>query len=305
MPLDRRPARNGRGADDSTHSSSLQCRSSTISLAVLLQLFLPIGSCLWFFSLLNTMRITADLLQTIVPRLTPLRERELSPRGLGIAAIENLSAAGLEWDVLDLTDNRLTVLENLAPVPRISSLFCGGNLIDRVDAENVAKNLPHLKYLLLCDNRLASLVAIEELAQAAPKLEVLSLRGNPVTRTFHRLCISSLSTIQSQNRFSADKPHYRLFCIASFPHLKVLDFAKVTHSERHTAESLVKGKSGAALQQSLEAERLLVTTDNEPEVVVTLSEADKNKIRELLLNAKTAKEIEEIERMASMGKIRG
>lgn len=82
--------------------------------------------------------------------------------------------------------------------------------------------------LLLSNNKFSQLAELEPLADL-PRLERLSLLGNPVTR----------------------QPHYRLYVIALLPKLRLLDFNKVKAQERLDALKMfgvIKrgGKGGAA-----------------------------------------------------------
>ena len=131
------------------------------------------------------MRITAELLNHAEQRTNPLQERELVLSGLGIAAIENLSAlpgAMDALDCLDLSNNRLMVVENFPRWNRITCLLLAGNRIDRIDGRNLQQNLPNLRTVVLGHNHIASLAEVAALGEACPNLEFLDLTGNPVTR---------------------------------------------------------------------------------------------------------------------------
>lgn len=154
------------------------------------------------------MRITAELLSQAEQRTNPDQQRELVLREYGIPAIENMgvvvamagsAAIGGEhgaggpigssnnnnvndpFDAWDLSNNRLSRLDNFPRLSRLSHLFCAGNLIETIDAKNIAKNVPNLASLTLSYNAISSLAEIINLAQACPKLEFLALTGNPVT----------------------------------------------------------------------------------------------------------------------------
>ena len=127
------------------------------------------------------MRLTAEVLGLAEQRPNPLGERELVLRGLSIPAIENLGATQNAYDVIDLTDNRLTRLDNFSKLHRLSSLACDGNVIETVDITNMKKNIPNIKYLSLSNNRISALHYVAGLGEAFPKLEFLVLDGNPVT----------------------------------------------------------------------------------------------------------------------------
>jgi U2 small nuclear ribonucleoprotein A' len=136
------------------------------------------------------MRITAEILSQAEVRTNPIQDRELVLRELGIRVIENMGTVPTtDFASLDLSNNRITVLENFARAPHITHLYCSGNLIERIDVNNLRSNLPNLVSLTLSYNNLTSLAEIANLATACPKLEDLSLVGNPVTRKYQRLIV--------------------------------------------------------------------------------------------------------------------
>ncbi len=127
------------------------------------------------------MRITAELLGLAEQRPNPLGERELVLRGLAIPVIENLGATQNAFDAMDLTDNRLSRLDNFPKMHRLSSLACDDNVIESIDTVNLKKNIPNIKHLSLSNNRITALHHVSGLGDAFPKLEFLTLVGNPVT----------------------------------------------------------------------------------------------------------------------------
>lgn len=128
------------------------------------------------------MRITAELLSSVEQRTNPLGDRELVLRGLGIATIENLGITKDAFDAWDMTDNRITVLGNLPQVPRLKTWLLSGNNVETVEMENLSRNAPNVCHLTLCQNRISSLAEVQKLGQSFPKVEFLSLVGNPVNR---------------------------------------------------------------------------------------------------------------------------
>lgn len=144
------------------------------------------------------MRLTAELLASSEQRTNPLGEREIVLRGLAIPAIEHLGVTRDTFDAMDFTDNRLGRLDNFPRLLRLTSLCLAGNVIETIDANNLSKNLPNLRYLDLSYNQISVLAEISNLGKAlcAPdgggdddesdqdpkkgKLEALNLHGNPV-----------------------------------------------------------------------------------------------------------------------------
>ena len=140
------------------------------------------------------MRLTAELIAASEQRTNPLGEREIILRGLAIPVLEHLGGTRDAFDAIDLTDNRISRLENFPRLLRLFSLSTSGNVIESIDSRNLSKNLPNLKYLDISYNQISTLSEISSLGMAysASKssgnddneskgnLEVLSLVGNPV-----------------------------------------------------------------------------------------------------------------------------
>lgn len=101
-----------------------------------------------------------------------------SPIGHKIPAIENLGAAR-DQECIDFTDNDITLLTNFPQSPRLQTLLCARNRIQRIEA-NVVKSVPALSTLVLTQNNVAELADLEVL-RGFKKLTFLSLVENPVT----------------------------------------------------------------------------------------------------------------------------
>lgn len=92
-----------------------------------------------------------------------------------------------------------------------------------------------------------------------------------------------------------------------------MDFGKVTRTERERAERLAQSAAGAALESDVQVEARqqkaktfvpgegLDEDNSKSFVVANFTEEEKLQIRELLAEAKTAKEMEEIERSVRRG----
>jgi len=99
------------------------------------------------------------------------------PLGHKIPAIENLGAAR-EQECIDFTDNDISVLTNFPQSPRLQTLLCARNRIQRIE-KNVTKSVPALNTLVLTQNNVAELADLEVL-RGFEKLTFLSLVDNPV-----------------------------------------------------------------------------------------------------------------------------
>mmetsp|Transcript_20359 Transcript_20359/g.33020 ORF Transcript_20359/g.33020 Transcript_20359/m.33020 type:complete len:137 (-) Transcript_20359:798-1208(-) len=128
------------------------------------------------------MRLSANILQSAEQRTDPLGSREILLRSLAIPTIEHLSVTRDQFDTIDLSNNHLTRLENFPRLERLSCLYLGGNGINHVDGKNLKKNCPALTTVILSGNGVKGWNVIGDLAIGCPKLDFLSLVGNPVTK---------------------------------------------------------------------------------------------------------------------------
>jgi len=128
------------------------------------------------------MRLSAEIISSAEQRSNALGEREILLRGLAIPAIEHLATTRDLYDAVDLADNMIVRLDNFPRLVRLSSLFLSGNMIESIDANNIAKNVPNLTNLVLTGNRIAGLHEISNISKACSNLQYLTLLGNPVTR---------------------------------------------------------------------------------------------------------------------------
>jgi U2 small nuclear ribonucleoprotein A' len=94
--------------------------------------------------------------------------------------------------------------------------------------------------------------------------------------------------------------HYRLYTISRMPKLRVLDFVKITRAERSSAERLVQSAAGATLEMTftpgegqMEEDRSFATT--------SFTAEQKEMIRNLLSEATSVKEVEDIENSVRRG----
>ncbi|GLI68001.1 hypothetical protein VaNZ11_012322 [Volvox africanus] len=159
-------------------------------------------------------RITAELILRSPQYMSCIKQYEIDLRGNKIAAIENLGATQNQFDSIDLSDNAIVRLDGFPKLLRLKQLLMNNNRVARI-ARGLEEFLPNLDTLILTNNRINNLQDIDPLA-TLPKLEHLSLHGNPVMT----------------------KPNYRLYVISKLPRLKVLDFKKVKQKERDSAKAI-------------------------------------------------------------------
>ena len=150
------------------------------------------------------MKLTAELLAQCDSSINTLKERELDLRGFKIPAIENLGASRDLNDTIDLTDNDVRYLGNFPRMLRLRNLTFSNNLISRIDP-HIHKQLPYLESLVLTNNAVTDFQELAHLRRLR-YLRYLCLMGNPISR---------------------DK-HYREFVVWCMPHLRVLDYRRIT-----------------------------------------------------------------------------
>lgn len=166
--------------------------------------------------------------------------------GFKIPHIENLGVTNDEYEVIDLSDNELSKLENFPLLQRLTTLMVCNNRVHKVSLD-LHKTLPKLDALLLTNNRFAAFADLDPLA-CLTQLRTLCLRHNPINT-------------------HAD---YRAYVIHLLPNLHSLDFARVKPAERAaalaqfgappTADSLTQqareAAADAAMGESKEKERV-------------------------------------------------
>jgi hypothetical protein len=111
------------------------------------------------------------------------------------------------------------------------------------------------------------------------------------------------------------RQHYRLYTIQQIPSLKTLDYTRITKTERERAERLANSAAGAALQSDVQSEakngststtttKTFVPGEGESakeSFVTSFTKEQKEEIRELVANARSPAEIDEIERSVKRG----
>ncbi|KAF7869794.1 hypothetical protein EAF04_004578 [Stromatinia cepivora] len=236
------------------------------------------------------MRLTADLIQSSLSYLNPLKERELDLRGHKIPAVENLGVAG-PHDAIDFTDNDIQVLGNFPLSPRLRTLLLARNRVSSISPA-LSKSLPNLTTLVLTSNNVAELADLDALAGCA-RLTSLVLMENPVTR----------------------KDHYREWVLFRCPNVRFLDYKKVKAAEREKAQELF----GTSAEPSALASKIMgiksrtfdtTSTTNgvsasstSKSYRVKLTDKERKKVEELIKNAKSLQEIIKLEKELNEGRV--
>jgi hypothetical protein len=110
------------------------------------------------------------------------------------------------------------------------------------------------------------------------------------------------------------RQHYRLYTIKNIPSLKILDYVKISKSERDRAERLANSAAGAALEADVRDEQQQQSSSATSKTFVPgegldiqkafkaiFTAEEKEQIRDLVANASSPAEIEEIEQSVKRG----
>ncbi|KAK3174484.1 U2 snRNP complex subunit [Lepraria neglecta] len=237
------------------------------------------------------MRLTAELIQTSLSYLNPLKERELDLRGHKIPAIENLGAAK-DQDAIDFTDNDIIAISNFPLSRRLHTLLLARNRVNSIHPQ-IASNLPNLTTLILTSNNFAELADLDVLGKL-PRLTHLSLLENPVTR----------------------REHYRYWIIWRCPTVRFLDYQKVKDVEREKAKELF----GTAKEPSALASKIMgiksrtfdipstslangTVNSGDKSYRVKLTDKERKRVEALIRSAKSLQEITRLEKELNEGRI--
>lgn len=174
-----------------------------------------------------------------------------------------------QYDTIDFTDNEISKLDNFPILKRLTTLIVHNNRVSRI-ADNIGTCLPNLEWLILNNNRIATLQDLEPL-RGCKKLTHLSLLENPV----------------------ALEKNYRLYVIHRLPKLRMLDFRKIKLAERKEATALfgelknsefVPGEVSRASSSDFTREQI-------------------EKIMEAIKNSKSAEEVQKYKRCLATGEM--
>jgi hypothetical protein len=184
------------------------------------------------------MRLTLSILEGAPQITNALGERELDLRSRGVSLLDESALALLRdsFDVIDVTENNITVLENIPPMSRLKTIIAHHNKLAKFSLAS-AKNLPNLHTFVAEGSRFQHLEDLLVFAQFKG-LERISLGGSE----------------------AAADPDFRPFMVHLCPKLKMINFQRVFDSERVRSkelrerfDSLIHASSSlaaAALRQS-------------------------------------------------------
>ncbi|KAI5285501.1 U2 snRNP complex subunit [Ascosphaera aggregata] len=238
------------------------------------------------------MRLTAELIQSSLSYINPLRERELDLRGHKLPAIENLGVAG-DQECIDFTDNDISSISNFPLSPRLRTLLLARNRITHIQP-SLAKQIPGLTTLVLTQNNIPELADLEPLRHFS-KLTHLCIAENPVTR----------------------KEHYRFWVIWLVPTVRFFDYQKVKDAERgraaelfgtleeatDLAKKILGAKSRVFDPSAIEGGR--GTGPTERPIRVKLTPKERKRAEKLIREAKDLQTITRLERDLNEGRVPG
>ncbi|KAL8424546.1 hypothetical protein Efla_005652 [Eimeria flavescens] len=227
------------------------------------------------------MRLTVDLILQSPQYISPSRNWTLSLRGCQVDVVENLGATGDYFECIDLSDNEIIKLNNIPPLPRLTSLILCNNRVARIDAD-VCENLPNLVSLVLTNNRIERLTDLLPLFKAK-KLQRLSLLENPV----------------------CGAKYYKSFILFNLPNLRFLDFKRVRDEDRKLAQQTFAGEKGQKLIQEIAPPRQPPQSADaaaaKPKESSRLTPEQLDAIKRAIAKASTLEEINKLENALANG----
>ncbi|KAG2378362.1 hypothetical protein C9374_008505 [Naegleria lovaniensis] len=236
-------------------------------------------------------KLSPELIASSPQFFNPIKERELDLRGNKIAAVENLGTTKDSFDVLDLSDNEISRMENFPVLKRLHTILFNNNRLNYIDEKLGEKNLPSLETLILTNNNFRELYELNGL-KSFKKLKTISLLDNLVIK----------------------KENYRIYIIFLVPSIKVIDFVKVRKIERERAKHVfgtldkptpeaqnILGTAPTGQQAPNVGTKAEATTEKKP--VSGLSSEDISKIKNAILKATSLQEIEYYKEALRQGRL--
>lgn len=214
-------------------------------------------------------RLTPELILRSPQYMNCVQQYELDLRNNRIQLIENLGVTENQFDSIDVSDNAIATLDGFPVLRRLRCLFANNNRISRI-SETLGESIPNLEWLILTNNKVASFIELDKSLKGLTKLKYLSLVDNPISK----------------------RQDYRMFVISRCPRLKMLDYTKVTLTEREKAEEEYASKTAASFEG--------VSTRVKDDVQETSTKKHPSKdqlmaIKAAIANAKTMEEVTRLE----------
>lgn len=225
------------------------------------------------------MKLTNLVLEEAASFISPTGARTLSLRELNLTSLDTISTlqASDIHSIIDLSNNKISFIETFPRLLHLNVLLLANNHIKRISG---LKNLINLEVLSISFNEILYLSDLEELTHL-PNLRGLYLNGNPI--------------IKNKN--------YRLWCIWRFPSLQVLDFQRVTSVERKLATEKFKDATLVQSILTIGSHRTLNDSDMGSNQTHVLSNEDRQRLEEDLMNAESLEEIQRLEEILNSGKL--
>ncbi|GMH76376.1 hypothetical protein TrST_g6563 [Triparma strigata] len=231
-------------------------------------------------------RLTAPFILSRPITYSPLLLREIDFRSSSIPSLENLLILRDQLDSYDFTDNDLPSLTNLPRLTRCKEINLSSNIIETLQSD-ISSRLPNLEILTLTSNSLKTIRSILPILSCT-SLRYLSLLGNGVT----------------------GKKYYRMIIIGHLKNLKVLDYKKITSSEREKSSAFLKSSICTDLLSSLKSSsstsETLEEVDSAPLVTAgtrSFTVDDKKLIKSMIEQAKSAEVIDVIQEYVKRGEM--
>jgi U2 small nuclear ribonucleoprotein A' len=223
--------------------------------------------------------------------------------GHKIPTIENLGVAG-QQDAIDFTDNDITTLSNFPLSPRLNTLLCARNRIQNVD-RRIADSLPNLTTLVLTANLVKEMGDLDGLS-GCRKLTHLSLLENPVARK------EVWNPPHAEEVYAHRIQNYRLYVIHLLPSLRFLDFQRIRDAERKQATDLfgtlespteLAAKLRGVKSKAFDSSSTLNGKAASKGMRTQLSATEKQRVQEMIKNARSIADITRIEKDLAEGRI--